>query len=107
RRFDVHFTELQPRTPTLVGPAQVTTIAVEQPDTPASALRIECGGRVVAYSGDTAWTDRLIELTAGADLFVAESYFFDRQVPFHLDYAPLRANRDRLDCKRIVLTHLS
>jgi ribonuclease BN (tRNA processing enzyme) len=106
RRFEIVFIELHPRVATKVGPAVVTTAPVELPDTPACALRIEYDGRVVAYSGDTAWTDDLIELATGADLLVAEAYFFDRQVPFHLDYATLRANRDRLGCKRIVLTHM-
>ncbi len=62
---------------------------------------------MVAYSGDTAWTDELIELATDADLFVAEAYFFDRQVPFHLDYATVLAHRDRLTCARVVLTHMS
>jgi ribonuclease BN (tRNA processing enzyme) len=85
----------------------VSALAVEQPDTPACALRVEYGGRVVSYSGDTAWTDGLVDLAAGADLFIAEAYFFERRVPFHLDHATLRANRGRLDCKRVVLTHMS
>jgi ribonuclease BN (tRNA processing enzyme) len=106
RLFDIEFTELDPRVATRVGPAVITTVPVEVPGTPACALRIEYGGRVVAYTGDTAWTDDLIDLAAGADLFVAEAYFFDRQVPFHLDYATLRANRDRLNCKRTILTHM-
>jgi ribonuclease BN (tRNA processing enzyme) len=107
RRFDIDFVELADRRRTPVGPAVVTAVPVEVPETPACALRVEYGGRVIAYSGDTAWTDELIDLVSGADLFVAEAYFFDRTVPFHLDYATLLANRDRLDCGRIVLTHMS
>ena len=107
RRFAVDFTQLEPNNLASIGPVNVTTVEVEQPGTPACALRVEYAGRVVAYSGDTAWSDELVELAAGADLFIAEAYFFDRQVPFHLDYATLQANRDRLDCKRIVLTHMS
>jgi ribonuclease BN (tRNA processing enzyme) len=107
RRFAVDFVELADRAPTPVGPALVTAIEVEQPDTPACALRVEYAGRTVAYTGDTAWTDDLVDLARGADLLVAEAYFFDRSVPFHLDYATLLAQRDRLDCKRIVVTHMS
>jgi ribonuclease BN (tRNA processing enzyme) len=106
RRFDVDFVELPDRRRTRVGPAVVTAVPVEVPDTPACALRVEYAGRVIAYSGDTAWTDELLDLASGADLFVAEAYFFDRSVPFHLDHATLLAHRDRLDCGRIVLTHL-
>jgi ribonuclease BN (tRNA processing enzyme) len=107
RRFEIEFTDLAFDGETTVGPASVKAIPVEQPDTPACALRVEYGGRVIAYSGDTAWTDGLIELAAGADLFIAEAYFFDRRVPYHLDYATLLANRDRLDCARVILTHMS
>jgi ribonuclease BN (tRNA processing enzyme) len=107
RRFRTEFTELEPQVATEVGPAMVDSIPVEQPGTPACALRLEYGGRTIVYSGDTAWTEELIELAAGADLLVAEAYFFDRQVPFHLDYATLLSNRERLDSKRVVLTHMS
>jgi ribonuclease BN (tRNA processing enzyme) len=107
RRFEIEFVDLHERAETAVGPATVTAVAVEQPDTPACALRIEYGRRVLAYSGDTPWTDGLIEIAAGADLFIAEAYFFERRVPYHLDYATLRANRDRLGCRRIILTHMS
>lgn len=106
RRFDVRFGELAADAPTAAGPATFTALFVEQPDTPACSLRVELHGRVVAYTGDTAWDDGLVELAAGADVLVAEAYFFDRQVPFHLDHATLRRNRDRLDCRRVVLTHM-
>ena len=107
RRFELRFTELAYESATQVGPASVRAIPVEQPGTPACALRVEYGGRVLAYTGDTAWTDALVPLVRGADLLVAEAYFLDRAVPYHLDYATLRANADRLDCKRILLTHMS
>jgi ribonuclease BN (tRNA processing enzyme) len=106
RRFELEFIELTGAARP-VGPALVSAVPVEQPDTPACALKVEYGGRVIAYTGDTAWGDHLVELAAGADLLIGEAYFFDRQVPYHLDYATLHANRDRLNCERIVLTHMS
>lgn len=107
RRFPVQWVELADSTPTTVGPALVSAFAIELPDTPACSLRVEYAGRVVAYTGDTAWTDRLIALAHGADLLVAEAYFFDREVPFHLAYKTLYSHRAQLDCRRIVLTHMS
>jgi ribonuclease BN (tRNA processing enzyme) len=107
RRFTIDFIELVPGRPTQVGPATVTTIGVELPDTPACALRVGYAARVVAYTGDTAWSDELIELARGADLVIAEAYFFERKVPFHLDYSTLRSHAGELDCERIILTHLS
>ena len=43
----------------------------------AFAFRIECEGRVLVYSGDTASCDALCELAQGADLFLAEAAFRD------------------------------
>ena len=107
RRFEVQFVELEDGAPSSIGAAMVSAVPVEQPGTPACAVRLQYGGRVVAYSGATSWTDALVGLVAGADLFICEAYFFDRQVPFHLDYATLHANRSRLKCRRVVLTHMS
>ncbi|MEU4229999.1 MBL fold metallo-hydrolase [Nonomuraea sp. NPDC026600] len=69
------------------------------------ALRVGVAGRTIAYSGDGAWTDTLIDVADGADLFVCEAYTFDRAVPYHLHLPDLIANLDRLRCERLVLTH--
>jgi ribonuclease BN (tRNA processing enzyme) len=62
---------------------------------------------VVTYSGDTEWTESLVEAARGADVFVCEAYFFEKPIRYHLDYRTLAAHRARLDCRRIVLTHMS
>jgi ribonuclease BN (tRNA processing enzyme) len=107
RRFAVEFVELAPGARTAVGPAVVTGFPVaHESGAPSYALRVEYDGRVVAYSGDTAWTDALLEAARGADLFVCEAYVFDRPIRYHLDYRTLMAHRSRLDCRRLVLTHM-
>ncbi len=73
---------------------------------PSLSLRFECEGRVIAYTGDTEWTDALIECGKAADLFIAEALFFDRAVRGHLDYATLRDRLDDIGPKRLMLTHL-
>jgi len=74
---------------------------------PSYALRVQSGEKVVAYSGDTEWDDALIEVACGADVFICEAYFYDKRVRYHLDYRTLMRHRPELDCKRIVLTHMS
>jgi ribonuclease BN (tRNA processing enzyme) len=107
RRFETHVVELEPGVVCDVGPARVTAFLVEHASgAPAHALRIEYADKVVAYSGDTAWTDALLDVARDADLFVCEAYTFDKKVRYHLDYATLAANRNRLDCRHIVLTHM-
>jgi len=107
RRFATELVELPERVASRVGPATVTPFAVVHPSgAPAYALRVELGGRVVTYSGDTEWTESLVEAVRGADLFVCEAYSFERPVRYHLDYGTVRDRRARLDCRRILLTHM-
>ena len=108
RRFATEFVELPERLPTPVGPAVVTPFAVRHVSgAPSYALRVEYAGRVVAYSGDTEWTEALIDAARGADLFVCEAYFFEKKIKCHLDYRGLREHRAELDCRRLILTHMS
>ena len=68
---------------------------------------MECDGKVIAYSGDTEWTDSLIPAARGADLFIAAAYYYDKKVRYHLDYKSLTAHLDRIRPKRLILTHMS
>lgn len=107
RKFETEFLELVDGTPAAVGPLRVTPYEVIHAcGAPPYALRVELDGRTVVYSGDTEWTDRLIPAVAGADLFISEAYFYDKSVRFHLDYATLAHHRSRLDCKRLIVTHM-
>jgi ribonuclease BN (tRNA processing enzyme) len=108
QRFESEFVELADERKTSVASISVTPFGVEhESGAPAYALRVTCGGKVVAYSGDTGWTDSLIRVAAGADLFICETSFFDKKVPFHLDYETLMEHRAELGCRRLVLTHMS
>ena len=77
------------------------------PGGPFFGYRIEIGDRVLAYTGDTEWTEALVELGRDADLLIAEAYFRDKAVPYHLDLASLERNLDRIRPKRLILTHMS
>jgi ribonuclease BN (tRNA processing enzyme) len=108
QRFPIRFIELAEGEGAAVGAASVTAFAVVHASgAPAYALRVACDGRAVAYSGDTEWTPALLHAAAGADLFICEAYYYEKRVPFHLDYQTLRAHRDELACRRLILTHMS
>ncbi len=107
RPFEVRVVELEERARHHVGPARVTTFEViHTPATFPHALRIEYAGKVIAFSGDTEWTDALLEAADGADLFICECQEYDRRVPGHLDYQTLSEKRGQLRCRRLVLNHL-
>ena len=106
--FELRFVELEARIPCSLGPATVTPFEViHSSGAPAYALRLEYGGKIIAYSGDTEWTDSLLEAARGADLFICECNFFDQRAPGHLDYRTLTERRAQLECGRLVLTHMS
>jgi ribonuclease BN (tRNA processing enzyme) len=108
RDFEIEVVELEEREPCELGAAVVTPFeATHGGGAPAYSLRVDYGERVIAYSGDTEWTDTLVEVSKDADLFVCECNFFDKEVEGHVNYRKLVAMRDRLECDRIVLTHLS
>jgi ribonuclease BN (tRNA processing enzyme) len=69
-------------------------------------LRVEVEGKVVAYSGDARWSEHLVPVARGADLFICEASHFDREDPAHINYRQIMAHRAELGAKRIVLTHL-
>jgi ribonuclease BN (tRNA processing enzyme) len=90
------------------GPARIAAIRTPHMKRYKSlAFRIEIGGRTIVFSGDTGWTEDLVPFAAGADLFLCEcTYFESSQLDFHLNYPRLEKERDRLQVKRMVLTHL-
>lgn len=108
RRFAVDVTELAPETETRVGEVAVGSWEADHPSgAPALALRLGLNGRTIAYTGDTAWTDRLVTVCRGADLLIAEAYYRDKNIPYHLRLADLDAHRDQLTAQRVILTHMS
>jgi ribonuclease BN (tRNA processing enzyme) len=74
---------------------------------PCLAHRVAIGDKIIAYSGDTEWTDALHDVARGADLFVCECYTFDRTVPAHLSLSVLRRKLPEIGAKRVILTHMS
>jgi len=108
RRFAIDLRELEPGTVHDVeGIAVAPHVVKHACGAPPFALRIAVDGKVLCYSGDTEWADGLRDAAQGADLFIAETYFFEKQVKFHLDYATLARHLPELGAKRVILTHMS
>jgi ribonuclease BN (tRNA processing enzyme) len=76
-------------------------------ETNPTAIRVEVGGKVVSYTGDTEWTDDVAKVAAGADLFIAESYYYDKPIKWHLNYPDIAARRQTFGARRVILTHMS
>jgi len=69
-------------------------------------LRVGYEGKQILFSGDSTWTDLFIDHARGVDLFLCECSFYSEQPGMHVNYLGLQANLSRLDCKKLVLTHM-
>jgi ribonuclease BN (tRNA processing enzyme) len=106
-RYDLEVVELEPGTAHRVAGLTVTPHRVTHTEASnPTALRMECAGRTVTYTGDTTWTEALIPAAEGADLLIAECYFFDKVTPHHMTYEALSAHIGALGAKRVILTHM-
>jgi ribonuclease BN (tRNA processing enzyme) len=107
RKFAVDYQELAEDETASLGELAVLPVRViHGSGAPSYALRIECAGKIIAYSGDTEWTDALRKVADGADIFICESYFFEKQMKNHLNYRTLMIHRAELGCKRLIITHM-
>ncbi|BBK44185.1 MBL fold metallo-hydrolase [Allostella vacuolata] len=108
RPFPVEVVELPPGRPTGIGAIAVTPFEMlHWCGAPPYALRVAVDGKIVTYTGDTEWVDAIVPAARDADLFVAEAYFHDRRVKYHLDWATLAAHLPAIGARRVVLTHFS
>jgi ribonuclease BN (tRNA processing enzyme) len=105
--FWPEFVTLSPGKRVSLGGIEVTAFpAVHTPTARPLSLKIECLGKVVAYSGDTAWSEELPEACRRADLFICECSEYRSADGGHIDYQTLLEHLGELDCRRIILTHL-
>ena len=109
QRFDLSVVALEPEQSRTFGGVKVTPYPVVHGESggPFLAYRIEAEGRVISYSADTEWTDTLIPAARGADLFIAEAYYYDKIVKNHLSLKTLEAHLPEINAKRLILTHMS
>lgn len=107
-RFPLEWIEMQPAVPHAILDLEVTSApARHTAETNPTALRVKVGDNVIAYTGDTEWTDDVARLARGADLLIAECYFYDKPVKWHLNYPTLASLRGALGATRVILTHMS
>src|SRR4051794_23590189 len=109
QRFELSVIALNPEESRSFGALKVTPYPVVHGESggPFLAYRIEAEGRIICYSADTEWTETLIPAARGADLFIAEAYYYDKIVKNHLSLTTLEAHLADINAKRVILTHMS
>jgi ribonuclease BN (tRNA processing enzyme) len=77
-----------------------------QVDDISLGLKVICEKKRILFSGDSAWTDLFITHARGVDLFLCECSFYEPEGGNHINYLTLREKLSRMECKKLVLTHL-
>ena len=90
-----------------VGPFDVTTATMAHP-VACMGMRIEAGGRTLAYSADTGPTPALVELAVDADVALFEASFLGTANPpdLHLTARDAAQAAERAGAGLLLLTHL-
>jgi ribonuclease BN (tRNA processing enzyme) len=109
QRFELSLREIEPGRPLELANLLVRAFHVDHDDRagPCLGYRIEAEGRTIAYSGDTQWTNALLDLGREADLFICEAYTQEKPVKSHMALALLEPHLSEIRPKRLVLTHMS
>lgn len=103
----LEFTDWRPEQ--RIGPFTIRTVRVPHP-VPAYAVRVECDGRSLVYSGDTGPTDTLVELARGADVLLCEAAFRDADPDnppdLHLTGEQAGEHAAKAGVDRLIITHV-
>jgi ribonuclease BN (tRNA processing enzyme) len=91
----------------VLGHTLVTAEVLHQSGAPSTALRLTDGEKTFAYSGDTEWTDALLPIARGADLFVCECYAYAGKLTGHMTWEILQTKLATLGARRTMLTHMN
>jgi ribonuclease BN (tRNA processing enzyme) len=105
--YPIAFHEFRVGSPFESGPFAVTPLpAFHHPETMPHMLRVETDRRALFFTGDTGWHEALPEHVGDVNLLISECCMMDEWFEYHLSHDRLCAERARLRCERIVLTHL-
>lgn len=92
----------------VLGHSLVTAEVIHQSGAPSTAVRLSDGEKTFAYSGDTEWTDALLPIAKGADLFVCECYAYEgTKISGHMTWEIIKARLADFGAKRVMVTHMN
>jgi ribonuclease BN (tRNA processing enzyme) len=107
-RFAWSMMEIEPGRPADVLGHAVTTIeVVHNSGAPSTAVRLTDGDALLAYSGDTEWTEALLPVADGSGLFIIECYGYAGRIAGHVTWEILKPRLSDLRAKRIMITHMN
>lgn len=79
---------------------------VHSPPSFPHGLRFRWDKKILAFSGDTEWTENLIDIAKDAELFITECNNLNKETPGHLSYKSLTDNLSDLQARKIMISHM-
>ncbi|MEM7548522.1 MAG: MBL fold metallo-hydrolase [Bacteroidota bacterium] len=70
-------------------------------------IRLSWNDKTLAYSGDTEWTESIYKVCKGAEFFICECNFVEKEIPGHLSYKILKAKLSDFNPSNLYLTHMN
>jgi ribonuclease BN (tRNA processing enzyme) len=107
-RFPWTVIEIPPGKPCdVLGVSVETAEVIHFSGAPSTAVRVSDRRSVLAYSGDTEWTEALVPIAAGSDLFIVECFDYARALNGHMAWSVLKPRLRELKARRVMITHMN
>ncbi len=87
--FPINFVEIDPNNPYRADNIQIIAYSMNH-TSEAQGYRIQMGNNVIAYTGDTGWTENLFKLVKGTQLAILECNFFESEFESHLNWYDIK-----------------
>jgi len=91
----------------VLGLRVVSAEVIHNSGAPSTALRLSDGTKTLSYSGDTQWTDALLPIASGADLFIVECYDYERDLTGHLNWKTIHQRLNDFRARQVMITHMN
>lgn len=108
-KFKMNFEELKPYEEINIDDIKIKAFPMAHSSySYCFGYKIEYNNKSIAYTGDTAWTDEIINLSENTDLFITECSFYNKNMKIpHTSYQEILENINKINTKNLLLTHLS
>jgi ribonuclease BN (tRNA processing enzyme) len=102
------FQDARPNEPFELGPFRITPFEMEHVGVRSLGYRLEAGGAVLAYTGDSGPCEAVVELARDADVFLCEATWqaHDRLASFHMSAQQAGEHATRAGAHSLLLTHI-
>lgn len=105
-RFPVELRTIKPGERLELGPASILSVARTPHTEESLAVRLDCGGRAIGYTGDTGFCEDLPAFFADVDLLVSECSFRARPDKVaHLSIEDVARMAAGARAARLIVTH--